>query len=251
MTASAQLQRSPTSTVVTQIPRFTPIAGGLTRLSRRLGPVRNFPTTLQMNGHSVNVVGAPELILLVDLIRAPEGEYRLRFVHDVICQLNLEHEGSRCTVNVNIVSSRMTPSTEASIVEGSRRQPWLDLAEADDTVCSLLSSIAVRERFSASIMEFISRWVTEYSLRAIMHLRDEEVSAVLQSRDKRLYLAVIAYVDTVPGAGAELIGKHLRTALVAPEEMSAFLARQPKPEKRAHTDFERTQEIRSERSKRD
>lgn len=236
------------------LPRFAQMDSGHTRLSRRLGPVHGFPQTLLLAGQSIEVVGAPELVLLVDLLRANEGEFRLRYLHDVICQVVLAHADGRCTVNVNLISSRVTPSTEASVVVGSIRPAWLSLAEVDDVVCEKLAAISVRDKFSASINAFISRWVTEYSLRTAASLKDDAVAAAVRARDQVLYTRLLAYLDGLPGANAETISNHLRTALVAPEEIAQLLISQPAKaadRRKGAGSMERTMEIRSERNRRD
>lgn len=244
----------PGTAAAVRLPRIVQGEGGVTRLSRRLGPLRGFPQSLPLSGRSVTVVGEPELILLVDLMRPAEGEYRHRRLHDVICQVVLAHAGVQCTINVNLASSRITPSTEASVVTGSVRPPWLNLADADDVICSLPACAAVRGRFADSIKDFIARWVTEYSLRSLAALKDETVVAALRARDKTLYSRLIAWLDSMPGTSVDTISKHLRSALVDPDttlELLAHHARKPADAPRPHAGFERTLELRGERNRRD
>ena len=236
-----------------KLARVAQIENGHARLTRRLGPVRGFPRALGLGGRQIEVVGDPELILLVDLMRPADGEYRHRYFHDVICQLVLANQGGSCTVSVNLITSRTAPSTEAAMAQGSVRPGWLNLSEVDDVVCAMLASISVREKFSESIALFIERWVTEYSLRAIATLKDDAVAAALRKNDAALYAKLLAYLDDLPGANADTISNHMRTALVAPRELAAMLASQParNPGKREHPEFERTMEIRGERNRRD
>ena len=236
-----------------KLARVAQIENGHTRLTRRLGPVRGFARRILLGGRHVEVIGDPELILLVDLFRPADGEHRHRYVHDVVCQIMLAHEGARCTINVNLITSRAAPAVEAMVVAGSVKPAWLNLSEADDVICAALASIAVREKYSESIAAFIERWVTEYSLRAIATLKDDAVAAALRQRDASLYSRLLAYLDDLPGANVETISNHLRTALVAPQEIATLLAGQPvrTMQQREHPEFERTMEIRGERSRRD
>jgi hypothetical protein len=207
-----------------------------------------------MAGRTVAVLSDPELMLLVDLIRPAEGEFRFKNCHDVICQLSLRHDDTSWKNNVYVLSSRAIPTSAASVVQGSKMPTWLDLEEVDDVVCAALPPSEVRAKFGDSIGAFSSHWVTEYSLKSIGSISDAAVAEALRARDMAQYNKLIKYLDQLPGANAETIRNYLRNSLVAPEEIAELLARAPTPDKlspETRGDFERTMEIRAQRAQRD
>lgn len=221
----------------------------MTRLTREIEVLKQFPTQFVVGRETLALTAYPRLILMLEIVPKVEQSYGVSHEYDIVCELALVRStGAQFKINVQISTSRQWPAAEAMIVSGNKADAaGIDLDAFDSIVCEQVSHDQVWEKHGASMRELTQRWVAEHALRSIAHMSDFEIASILRTQSPDFYNEILTYVSTIDVGNPEIIRSMMRTALVQPQSVRDNMKNNPAPQRtlsKAERDLmERTVEL--------